>query len=97
MLVCGQTHCFTPLKFLRPFGARPPARRDSSFLPALTADIQKFVKAGTLRYPIASIHFSISVKSPPPPKKCELFRNLTKDEIDADYVFHTPSDLLDVL
>ena len=49
---------------LRPFGARPPARRDSSFLPALTADIQKFVKAGTLRHPIASIHFSISVKSP---------------------------------
>ena len=40
---------------LRPSGARPPARRDSSFLAALTADILKFVKAGTLYY---SIRFS---------------------------------------
>ena len=55
---------------LRPFGARPPARRDSSFLSALTADIQKFVNAGTLRHPIASIRFPL-VLNPP---KCELFR-----------------------
>ena len=46
---------------LRPFGARPPARRDSSFLSALTADIHL---RETPRHTNSSIHFPDGVKSP---------------------------------
>ena len=53
-----------------PFGARPPARRDSSFLPASTAGIQKFVKAGTLYHSILSIRFFQMVLNP---QECGLF------------------------
>ena len=42
-----------------PFGACPPARRDSSFLPASTAYIHKFVKAGTLYHSIPQFVFQM--------------------------------------
>ena len=66
--------CPSEGKLLRPFGARPPARRDSSFRPALTTDIQKFVKLELCITQLPQVIFPMVLN----PKECGLFQNDAK-------------------
>ena len=50
---------------LRPFGARPPARRDSFLLPDFTPDIQRLVETKKLHViPFHQFIFPFGIKSP---------------------------------